>query len=93
MQRLNLPPVRDLVLPAMRHTRVSGVDDPNVLLLEFETTKEGHGPSFPGQPMQATICVPVTVVDAAGLLRSLLMLKQKGLIPHIPEAVSGSKPN
>ena len=93
MTRLNLPPVTHLILPAMRHTRVSGTADPNVLLLEFETTSPGHGPLFPGQSLQATICVPVTAFDAAGLLRSLLILKQQGLIPHVPEAPVPDKLN
>ena len=84
-QRLNVPPVEDLVLPAMRHVRVSGGTDPNVIHLEFETSAQGHGPQYPGQSARATIVVPITAVDAAGLLRSLTMLKERGLIPHVPE--------
>jgi hypothetical protein len=93
MPPLHLPPVEDLILPSMQHTRISGTNDPGVLLLEFETLQQGHAPQFPGQSARATICVPVKAVDCAGLLRSLLMLRERGLIPLVSEPSSAAKPN
>jgi hypothetical protein len=93
MPPLHLPPTEDLVLPAMKPLRISGSSDPKVLLLEFETTTQGHGPLFPGQIGRATISVPVTTIDTAGLLRSLLILRERGVIPFVPETPVPDKLN
>jgi hypothetical protein len=90
-KRMNLVPGEIWGLPSMVHTRVSG--QKGVLYLEFETAGSNHGPECHHQPLKSTILVPITPLDAAGLLRSLRNAQQQGLIPHVVEPNSPTKPN
>jgi hypothetical protein len=90
-KRMNLVPGEVWTLPSMVHTRASG--QKGVLYLEFETAESSHGPECHHQTLKSTILVPITPVDAAGLLRSLRNAQQAGLIPHVAEPNSQTKPN
>lgn len=80
MNKLNLAP-GSYKTPLMQHSRITGSEDPNVIQLEFLT-----GTVHQGQSVQLTIVVPISTLDATGLLRGLRMLQERGLLPSVPEA-------
>ncbi len=90
-KRMNLVPGEVWTLPSMVHTRASGQN--GVVYLEFETASQSHSPDCHHQPLKSTILVPITPTDAAGLLRSLRLAQQQGLIPHVAEPSSPNKAN
>jgi hypothetical protein len=91
MKYMNLVPGETWLLPSMVHTRAEGRK--GVVYLEFATAESSHGPECRHQPLKSTIRVPLTPLDAAGLLRTLRNAQQQGLIPHVSEPSSPQKAN
>ena len=91
LKRMNLVPGEVWTLPSMAHTRAEGRK--GVVYLEFATAESSHGPECHYQQLKSTIRVPLTPLDAAGLLRSLRNAQRKGLIPHVAEPSSPQKAN
>jgi hypothetical protein len=83
--RINLcPEAGDYQTPLMQHVRLANhKDDPNVLMIEFLAISESPDHSS----HQLSIAVPIPKLQATGLLRSLKILQERGLlIPFVPEA-------
>lgn len=60
-----------------KYLRVSGTDNPNVVLIEFLV------PLRPDVPEGvATMSVPLSVMDAANLLANLMEAQQRGRLPQ-----------
>ena len=91
MKRINLVAGETWLLPSMAHTR--SVGGKGIVYIEFATAGSSHGPECHHQQLRSTIRVPITPLDAAGLLRSLQIAQQRGLIPHIVEPPAQSKAN
>lgn len=77
------PPPGEYQTPIMHLTRCKATKDPSIMRLEFQAERDGG---------KWTISVPITVLDAAGLLRSLLMLREQGHIPVVAEPNSPRRP-
>lgn len=78
---LKLPPGDYVTVPATQ-IRLRGFrDDPTVVMIEFHANLSAD-PNYP-----LSIAVPIPKLEAAGLLRSLKILQEKGLIPFVPEAI------
>lgn len=83
-----LPPPGNYRLPTMQLLRCASTDSAEFIQLIFQTDRRGSE----GQPELLTISVPLHVLDAAGLLRSLRILQEKGIVPHVAEPSPG-EPN
>jgi hypothetical protein len=82
--RINLCPDEGAYqTPLMTTVKLAGMAQyPDAVILEFLATSES-----PGTPTrQLSIAVPLPKIQASGLLRSLKMLQERGLIPFVPEA-------
>ena len=94
MNLLN-PEPGDYQLPLMLLARATGTESPDVIRLEFETTDpraSGGRQSGRTQP-RLTISVPIPVLEAAGLLRTLRKLQELGKIQTVAEPHSDKKKN
>jgi hypothetical protein len=83
-----MPAAGRYAMPLMQQTRVSGTEDPGIIRLHFEA-------GAPGAPADQTLqlSIPISTLDAAGLLRSLRMLQQKGILPFVTETPRGPAAN
>lgn len=67
--------------PLMTDVMVAGLKEyPDHIVIQFRAKSES-----PDQTHELTIAVPIPKFQATGLLRSLKMLQEKGLIPFVPE--------
>jgi hypothetical protein len=80
--RINLcPDAGEYQTPLMHTVTVASAPQvENLLILEFRATLESD------LNKKLSIAVPISKIEAAGLLRSLKILQERGLIPFVPEA-------
>ena len=73
-----LPPPGSYKLPKMQFIQFTSSDEPDYVQMIFRTERENAG-----QTEQLTIAVPLQVLDAAGMLRSLRILQDQGIVPIV----------
>ena len=91
MKRMNLVAGETWLVPSMVHTR--SVGGKGTVYIEFATAGWSSLSECHHQQLRSTIIVQITPLEREGLLRSLQIAQQRGLIPHIVEPPAQSKAN
>jgi len=75
-------------LPIMKFLGFRGTEEPGFIRLRFQTTREGLA-----GPETVTISIPVSTMDAAGMLDGLQKLLGEGLIPLVHKGSGQDHPS